>query len=58
MWSIIDYGLRDFLRNKWGIPYTFVTREEAEEWLLKEEESLEAGWTNEGTKYLNWNETE
>lgn len=55
MWSIIDFGLRDFLRLD-GKPLMFETYEQAEEWLLHRGE--EYGWTNKGVRFFGWDDTE
>ena len=54
MWSIIDFGLRDFLRGENDKPLMFETYEQAEEWLLLHGE--ENGWTNNGVRFFGWSE--
>jgi hypothetical protein len=55
MWSIIDYGRKDFLRDRSGV-LMFATQRDAEDWLLREGDDY--GWTNSGTKYFCWKEEE
>ena len=54
MWSIIDFGLRDFLRGENDKPLMFETYEQAEEWLLLHGE--ENGWTNTGVRFYGWSQ--
>ena len=56
MWSIIDFGLRDFLRGENGRPLMFETYEQAEGWLLHCGE--EYGWTNKGVRFFGWDDAE
>jgi len=55
MWSIIDFGLRDFLRDKeTGKPLLFENYDQAESWLMVHGE--ENGWTNEGVRFFGWSD--
>lgn len=57
MWSIIDFGLHDFLRNTDGKPLMFETYRIAEDWLLSR--GKDYGWTNTGVRFFKWaDETE
>lgn len=57
IYSFIDFGLKDFLRDDNGdvikIHGDYVT---AEDWLLENGE--EHGWTNTGVRYWEWIEEE
>ena len=55
MWSIIDFGLRDFLRFD-GKPAMFESYEQAESWLLHRGE--EYGWTNKGIRFFCWSDAD
>lgn len=52
--SFIDFGLKDFLRDKDGeiVMTPFNSFDEAEEWLLTFGDKY--GWTNQGVKYWCW----
>ena len=54
LFSFIDYGLKDFLRDDNGevIKIKASCQEEAEDWLLDNAKNLE--WTNQGTEYYDW----
>ena len=52
MWSIIDTGRKDFIRDDEGKPFMFDTQRKAENWLLKN--GYLHGWTNSGTRYFCW----
>ena len=55
MWSIIDFGLRDFLRDKeTGRPLMFENYDQAERWLMVR--GQEYGWTNTGVRFFGWSE--
>ena len=54
MWSIIDFGLRDFLRGENEKPLMFETYEQAESFLIHKGE--EYGWTNKGVRFFCWNQ--
>ncbi len=54
MYSIIDDGLHDFIRDEIGKPFYFSSYEAAEGWLKKN--GALYGWTNTGTRYFNWDE--
>jgi len=54
MYSIIDYGLHDFIRNETGKPFYFSSSIAAESWLKKNGRLY--GWTNTGTRYFYWDE--
>lgn len=56
LYSFIDYGRQDFLRNPNGsvVKIEADYQEEAEDWLMDNGEKY--GWSNDGVKYLNWNE--
>lgn len=55
MYSFIDFGLEDFLRDDKGdVIKISGTYEDAESWLLDNGE--ENGWTNAGVRYWNWDE--
>ncbi len=54
MWSIIDIGLHDFIRDENGKPFDFNNYGEAEIWLHKNGEKY--GWTNQGTQYFCWDD--
>jgi len=54
LWSFIDAGLQDFLRDENGNVIKIEgTLHDAEDWLLTNAET-ETDWTNEGTRYWDW----
>lgn len=54
LWSFIDSGLQDFLRDDMGNVIKIKgTQGDAEEWLITEGDET-TDWTNEGTRYWNW----
>lgn len=58
LYSFIDFGQKDFLRNDSGdvIIVDVNSYEDAEDWLLKNGE--ENGWTNKGVRYWDWDDEE
>lgn len=54
-YSFIDYGNKDFLRDENDeVIIIKGDYQDAEDWLLDNGEKY--GWTNESTKYIDWNE--
>jgi len=56
LWSFIDAGNKDFVHDDNGevVRIKADSFEEAEKWLLDNEEATD--WTNQGTRYINWEE--
>lgn len=52
MYSIIDFGTKDFIRDDNGKPFYFANLIVAEKWLI--ENGKKYGWTNTRTFWYEW----